>query len=68
MHIKETNLLQDHLEYKSFLARCRHEWKHPVVGVNGFERLTSNNMEEVMHHVANIGPLGVVIGGTELKV
>ena len=52
----------------SFLARCRHEWKHPVVGVNGFERLTSNNMEEVMHHVANIGPLGVVIGGTELKV
>ena len=52
----------------SFTGGCKHEWKQPVVAVDGFERLTSNNMDEVMYHVANNGPLGVVIGGMELQV
>ena len=51
------------IDLKIYLDSCRHSIKQPAVGLQGYERLESNDLNAVLNHVANVGPLGVSMGG-----
>ena len=51
------------IDHKIYLDSCRHSIKQPAVGLQGYERLESNDLNAVLNHVANVGPLGVSMGG-----
>ena len=48
--------------------RCSYDLtgKPPVAGITGYNTLTSNNMEAVMQHLAQVGPLAVNVAAYEM--
>lgn len=47
-------------------GRCKYDVENrtPVVGITGYNTLPSNNMEAVMNHLANVGPLAIAADAT----
>ena len=44
---------------------CNHNIKKPAIGIQDFGELESNDLNAVLNHVANVGPLGVRMGGAK---